>query len=187
MQKSRRLILPLLAFLVLPVAARAEQRWLHVRVDESGPDGERVRINIPIELAEAVMPMIEAEGFDRGIVRIDGIGGGNVDLPKLIAALREARDGEYVRVESSDENVRIRKEDGRILIDVDDTGEDAEKVRISLRMDLLEALATENPRELDALAALRLIGEDDGMIITVDSKDEKVRIWVDDASDGEGQ
>lgn len=187
MRPSRRVLLPLLALLALPLAARAEQRWLHVHVDEGGQDGERVRINIPIELAEAVMPMIEAEGFHKGVVQIEGLDGADVDLQKLIAALKEARDGEYVRVESADENVRIRKEEGRILIDVDEAGEDAEKVHISLRMDVLEALATENPKELDALAALRLMGEDDGMLITVDSADETVRIWIDNESGEKGE
>ncbi len=182
MAKFRGLLLPLLACLVLPVASQAEQRWLHIRVDESGPEGEKVRINVPIELAEAIMPTIESEGFRKGIIRLYGLSESEVDLPKLIAALRDARDGEYVRVDSQDEKVRIRKEDGRLLIDVDESGAAAEKVHISIRMEVLQAMLTERNNELDALAALQVIGEEDGMLVTVDSEDETVRIWVDDES-----
>ncbi len=173
-------------FLVLIVAASislADGRWIHIKVDEKGSDGERVRINLPLALIETVIPMVDADEFHEGKIRIDDHDIDKIDVKGILAAVRDAEDGEYVTVESDEENVTIVKKDDMILIDVD---EEDEQVHIKVRMDLLDALVSGDSDEVNILAAIQKLGEDDeGMLVTVDGDDETVRIWVDSNSSGE--
>lgn len=157
--------------------AGAGQKWLHIRVDEGGTDGERVSVNMPLDLVQALLPHISVENFDRGKVRIDVDEIEEIDLDAIWAALREAQDGEYLTVEGADENVRISKEGEHLVIKVD---EDDEKVAIKIRIAVLDAMMSGSENELDLLAALQVLGEeDDCELITVQNGDEHVRIWID--------
>ncbi|MBM3286423.1 MAG: hypothetical protein FJY88_03590 [Candidatus Eisenbacteria bacterium] len=166
--------------------AESRSKWLHVKVVETGEDGETVRINLPIKLVAAVLPAIDDSDFRKGIVRVDSLRKSNVDLRALLRAVREAENGEYVSIDGVDERVRIRKDDGVLYIDTEELGDDSEKVRVRLRMDVLEALLSGEEDELNILAAVQALDErDEGDLITVHSEDETVRIWIDsrDSSD----
>src|SRR5208283_3132991 len=96
----------ILGFAALGISA---DHWIHVRVTESGPDGDRVRVNIPLELAEAVLPTIKAANLKDGKVKVDGQAFGQVDLRALLEAVRKAGDNQFVTVESKQENVEVAK------------------------------------------------------------------------------
>src|SRR5438132_1198089 len=104
-------LLPGMAVMLLAAAgltARAADRWLHVRVDDQNAEGERVRVNVPLELAEKVIPCIHSGRLYSGKVRIqDDLG--DVDIRPLVDAVRSAPDGEFVTVESREQNVRVAK------------------------------------------------------------------------------
>jgi len=160
-------------------AQTADQKWLHVRVEDKGPDEETVRINLPLELVATLIPMIESEGFRHGKVHWDMDEVREIDFPAMVDALRKAEDGEYISVDGRDEKVRVMKQDDRLLIHVD---EDDEKVDIQIRFDVVDALFTAEG-ELDLVSALQALGkEGDCEIVRVDGDDEHVRIWIDGKS-----
>ncbi|MCI0409781.1 MAG: hypothetical protein L0191_14665, partial [Acidobacteria bacterium] len=50
----------------------SSDKWLHVRVEDgAGEDAERVRVNVPLSLAEAVIPAINVDNFRNGKIRVD--------------------------------------------------------------------------------------------------------------------
>lgn len=182
----------LAAFLLLflmgaGASATSDETWLHIKVEENGPDGETVRVNLPFSLIEALLPLIDTELSDGGIVTISGgrmrIGCDDlagIDLRELMKAVRGAEDAEYITVEDRDETVRVAKVGDRLIIRVEDQHE---RVNINLRLELVEALLSGEPDELDLLGmvrALRLQGEGD--LVSVVSDDERVRIWIDSQS-----
>lgn len=178
-----RWTLALLTTLLLaaPSVALAEDYWLHVSVDDQG-DEEQVRINLPIELIESVMPLIEEEGFRGGHVALGRHSlHGDLDLVALVKAVRDARDGEYITVRDDEEHVRVAKEKGFFVIHA---VEPDETVEVRMPISVIEALVSSGDRgELDVAAAVRVLAEQGGGdIVTVRGEDEHVRIWVDRSS-----
>ena len=47
------------------------ERWLHVRVICTDGKGETVRVNVPLELAEKVLPAVNHDRLHNGKVKID--------------------------------------------------------------------------------------------------------------------
>src|ERR1700758_169570 len=47
------------------------ERWLHVRVICTDGKGDTVRVNVPLELAEKVLPAVNHERLHNGKVKID--------------------------------------------------------------------------------------------------------------------
>lgn len=178
----RKLIPGILALLLVTTGAFAgSNKWLHVAVDEGGKNGERVRINLPLDLIESILPLIEVDQFHKGTVRINHHDLEDVDIRGILAAVRDAEDGEYVTVEEGDETVRVAKEGNRFIVKVEEDGESKERVMVSIRMELIDAMVSaEKEGELDLLAAVRLLSEhDDGFFVNVVDDDETVRIWID--------
>src|ERR1700730_12070693 len=97
-------------------SASTKDRWLHVRVINSDNKGETVRVNIPLELAENVLPTINKNHLHNGKVAIDQAHLNDVDVRALLNAIRNAKDGEYVTVQGSYQDVRVAKEGGRLLV-----------------------------------------------------------------------
>jgi len=163
--------------------ASAQERWLHIKVVEDGHRGENVNINLPISMIEALLPMIETNDFRDGRVNIGAHLGDDVfqgiDLRKVLEALRDAPDADFV-TESDDEDVRVAKEDGMLKIDVDSRDDD-ERVRVRVPLAVVDAMIAENPYEIDVLAGIRALADfGGGDLVTVESDDSTVRIWIDD-------
>src|SRR6266853_4539292 len=55
------------------VSASAHDRWLHVRVTNPASNEESVRVNVPLELAEKVLPTINKNRLHSGRVKFDDI------------------------------------------------------------------------------------------------------------------
>ena len=171
----------LFAFL-LPVAAFAgdeENRWLHVAVDDGD---ERVRVNVPLSVVTAALPLIEHEHMRHGRVRIDDVDMDAEDIVALLRAVRDAEDGEYVTVEGRHESVRVSKKGEYLHVDVVEShGEDdAETVRVKMPIAVLSALVSGEDDELDVMAALDALSDYEGEdLVTVNDDGTAVRIWVD--------
>jgi hypothetical protein len=173
--------------------------WLHVKVVETDRDAETVRVNVPLSLVEALVPLMDHahDGDDADDDAADntdhhsrrhhhGMSINDHDITPaemraLLEAVRQAEDGEYVAVDGVDEKVRVTKSGGLFLVDVKDRGEEREQVQVKIRMEVLEALLSGGKDELNFQAAAKSLrnyaGED---LVTVVSKDETVRIWIDD-------
>jgi hypothetical protein len=115
------------ALLLLPPAGFAQtsssgssDRWLHVRVISSDNRGEIVRVNVPLDMAEKVLPVINKDRLHGGRVRINEADCNGVDVKALLDAVRTSKDGEFVTVQSDENDVRVAKQGGYLLIHVTD-------------------------------------------------------------------
>jgi len=193
MKKTLGVMVFMLAFAALATAA---DRWIHVRVTDSSPDGDRVRINIPLSLAEAVLPTIKAHQLCDGKVKVEGKALDQVDLRAMLEAVRKAGDNQYVTVESKDANVEVAKSGEFLLIKVHENREGARKtagarkstntVDIKVPIKVANALLSGKNDELDVLAAVRALGEYPSLdLVTVQDESNNVRIWVDSSNSAE--
>lgn len=163
-------------------AAGGDARWLHVRVVDSN-EGQTVNVNVPISMAEMVLPAINQKQFHGGKISISDSTVNDVNLPMLLDALRNAPDNEFVTVKSNDEDVRVAKQGGNLVVHVRENGKngkDAEKVDVTVPMRVVNAMLANGAHELDLNAALKeLESLGDTTLVTVNEATETVRIWVD--------
>ncbi|HXO61870.1 MAG TPA: hypothetical protein VN850_08645 [Candidatus Acidoferrales bacterium] len=161
----------------------AKDRWLHVRVINSDNKGETVRVNIPLELAENVLPTINKNHLHNGKVTIDQAHMNDVDVHALLNAIRTAKDGEYVTVQGTDQDVRVAKEGGRLLVHVkDNKGSKSNKSNVDIKvpMHVIDALFSAGKDELDIVAGLHALASlGDTELVSVKSDESTVRVWMD--------
>jgi len=180
-------------------SAKAD-RWLHVRVISTDGKGETVRVNVPLELAEKVLPVVNHDRLHNGKVKIDCEHVNDVDLKALAEAIRSSKDGEYVTVQGSDNDVRVAKQGGYLLVHVLDHGyrgkhamkeehegkaantdsKEKNEVEIKVPMKVIDALFSAGKDELDLVAALHaLSAAGDTELVSVKDRDNTVRVWLD--------
>jgi hypothetical protein len=182
----------------LAQAATDTDQWIHIRVISREAKGEVVRINVPIELAAKVLPAVNKDRLHDGKVRIDSGQLQDVDLHAILDAVRTAKDGEYVTVQSNENNVRVSKSNGMLYITVTDkehakkpAKEEAAKsakaseavetkVEIKVPLKVVEALLSAGKDELDLVAALHaLSAHGDTELVTVKDAENDIHIWID--------
>lgn len=157
------------------------ERWLHVRVISTDGKGEAVRINVPLELAEKVLPAVNHDRLRNGRVRIDSSDMDGVDLRALIDAIRRAKDGEYATVEGDDNDVRVAKEGNHLLIHAVDRDRSRKcQVEVKVPMKVVDALLSAGQDELDLVAALQVLGtQGDTELVSVKDSETTVKVWLD--------
>src|SRR5215831_12747104 len=157
------------------------ERWLHVRVICTDGRGDTVRVNVPLELAEKVLPAVNHDRLHNGKVRIDSTEVGDVDLHALMDAIRTAKDGEYVTVQGNDNDVRVAKEGNHLMIHVvDKGGSKKSQVEVKVPMNVIEALLSAGKDELDLVAALHALGaQGDVELVSVKDSENTVKVWLD--------
>ena len=163
----------LLLVLVSSVAlAQTTERWLHVRVDNTGEKGEQVRVN----------------KLRNGKIKLSDVHIHDVDVRALLAAVRNSSDGEFVTVESERESVRVAKSKGYLLVEVREKRKDGDMhtVDIQIPFTVVEALLSGGKDELDILAAIRALRDHgDVELIRVTDGTETVRVWIDSQNTSE--
>jgi hypothetical protein len=153
-----------------PSEPAKQDRWLHIRVDNPDSKEETVRVNVPLELAEKVLPTIHRDRLQSGRVKIDEIDCHGVDLHALLDAVRSSRDGEFVTVQNKDSDVRVAKQDNYFLVHVVDKSP----------VKVVDALFSGGKDELDLVAGLRaLSAQGDTELVSVKDEENTVRIWLD--------
>ena len=165
-----------------PLTTSAKQdRWLHVRVISSDAKGETVRVNVPLELAEKVLPAINHDRLHGGKVKIDCAHVNDVDLRVMVEAIRTAKDGEYVTVQGTENDVRVAKQDNHLIVHVLDKGKTKRsQVEIKVPMKVIDALFSAGKDELDLVAALHaLSAAGDTELVSVKDNENTVRVWLD--------
>jgi ribonuclease HI len=179
--------LPLLAVLLAGTAvwAATPERYLHVRVSNPTTH-ELVRVNVPLSLAEKIIPAINHGQLRDGKVQIGGFSADNVNLKAILEALRTAPEGEFVTVQQNDSDVHVAKEHGQLVVHVIDK-QSKEKVDVTIPWDVAQALisdTTENQLNVEAaIKALQNAG--DLTLVSVVGHDESVRVWIDSRSTDE--
>lgn len=194
---ARTVLLSAAVFLVAPLGAMAQatapakstesttsakaDRWLHVRVINTDGRGETVRVNVPLELAEKVLPAVNHDRLHDGKVRIDSAHMDDVDLKTILAAIRTAKDGEYVTVQGNENDVRVAKESNHLMIHVVDKRNSKKcQVEIKVPMKVIDALLSAGKDELDLVAALHaLSAQGDTELVSVKDSENTVKVWLD--------
>jgi len=198
MTSRTRHLLPVVAFLAAaflyaPLGVQAQtsatqsstsahgERWLHVRVISSNSKGETVRVNVPLELAEKVLPAIDHDRLHNGKVRIGCVDCDGVDVRTLFEAVRSSKDGEFVTVQSNDADISVMKKDGMLFVHVHDKNKPKHsQVEVKVPMKVVEALLSGSKDELDIVAGLHaLAGQGDVELVSVKDNDNTIRVWLD--------
>ena len=147
----------------------SRDRWLHVRV------------NVPLELAEKVLPTINKDRLRDGKVKIDNGHVNDVDLRALVDAIRTTKDGEFVTVQSNDCDVRVAKQSNHLIVHVlDKQNSKKSEVEVKIPMKVVDALFSAGKDELDLVAALHaLSAQGDTELVSVKDHENTVRVWLD--------
>jgi hypothetical protein len=179
-------------------------------VVSSDNNGETVSVNIPLEVAEKILPTINKNQLHGGKVTIDKLHADGVDVRALMEAVRTSRDGEFVTVNSKDGDVRVAKQNGYMLVHVTDTsgkhhvhmrhhdGTDADAknkdaadskdtkethVEVKIPLSVVDALFSGGKDELDLVAGLKMLSaQGDQELVSVKDEDNTVRVWIDSKS-----
>jgi hypothetical protein len=176
-------------------SSSAKEQWIHVRVESTEDKGETVRVNMPVKMAEKVLPAINKDKLHNGKIHIDSAHLDDVDLRTLLDAVRTSKDGEYVTVQSRENDVRVAKSNGYLYVYVTEKsptkkpakGETAKlnsakesKVEVKVPMKVLDALFSAGKDELDVVAALRALSANgDTELVNVKDSENTVHIWID--------
>jgi hypothetical protein len=174
-----------LALTAMAAPAPAE-RYLHVKVDDASK-GESVNVNVPLAMAQAILPTINKGTLHNGHVTIGDTDFNGVDVRALLDAIRTAPDNEFLTVKEKDQDVRVAKSNGNLIVHVLDKSKDGEKVDVTIPMKVVDALfSTVKDNELDVAAAIRALSDaGDAVLVTVQDATEHVRIWIDSHSSSE--
>ena len=162
---------------------QAGEAWLHVRVVEGGEHGEKVSVNLPLDLVKTVIEAVEHEHLHHGMVKVDHTEVDAELLRAILEAATESKDGTFVTVESEHENVKVMKKNKELQIHIDDHGE---KVRVRVPISVCEALLEGDEDELNVGRALEILAKEKKgeNLVTVEGDDEQIRVWIDDSMEG---
>jgi hypothetical protein len=162
-------------------ATASSNRWLHVRVDNQQTKDETVRVNVPLELAEKVLPTIDKDRLHNGKVKVDKFDCQGVDIHALMAAVRQAKDGEFVTVQNKDNDVRVAKQNNYFLVHVTEKNHlKNSRVEVKVPVKVVDALFSAGKDELDLVAGLRaLAANGDTELVSVKDEENNVRVWLD--------
>jgi hypothetical protein len=162
------------------VLATPVERYLHIKVDDPSK-GESVNVNVPLSMVEKILPTVNKGSLHNGHVTIGKADLNDVDVRAILDAIRTAPDNEFVTVKEKDQDVRVAKSNGNLIVHVRDAGKDGQKVDVTVPMKVVDALlSTAKENELDVAAALRALSDaGDALLVTVQDTTQHVRIWVD--------
>jgi len=160
--------------------AAPTERYLHITVNDA-TKGESVNVNVPLSMAEKILPTLNKGNLHNGHVTIGSTEMNDVDIRALLDALRTSPDNEFVTVKEKDQDVRVAKSNGNLVVHVRDGAKGGEKVDITIPMKVVDALLSNSKNnELDISAAIRALSDaGDALLITVEDASQHVRIWVD--------
>jgi len=165
------------------LAAPPPERYLHVKVEDA-KEGESVNVNLPLSIAEKILPTVNKGELRDGHVTINKSDLDGIDVKGLLDAIRTAPDNEFVTVKQKDEDVRIAKSNGNLIVHVRSTGQEKQNVDITIPLKVVDALfSTAKDNELNIVAALHELSDaGDALLVTVQDASQHVRVWVDSKS-----
>jgi len=179
MKSAKALLLVAVLVMGTAVWAASPERYLHVKVNNPRTH-ELVRVNLPLTLAEKVIPAINNGDLQNGKVHVGDMQANNVNIRQILDAVKTAPEGEFVSVQQPNEEVRVAKEHGQLVAHVIDKG-GKERVDVTIPWEVAQALISETTdSQLNISAAIKALENiGDMTLVTVASDDESVRIWVD--------
>jgi hypothetical protein len=165
-------------------AMAAPDKFLHVQVMEAGKDGDNVNVNVPLALAEKVLPTIDRGPLHRGRVDVPNDALQGIDLRTIIDAVKTTPDSHIVTAQQRDQDVDVEKSHGNIVVHVRQRNAKGQTVEVTVPISVVDALFSGvNKDQLDVSAALQALDTaGDTFRVMVDDAREHVRIWIDSQS-----
>jgi hypothetical protein len=170
-----------LIFAARPAPAAPADRYLHVQVSDASKNGGDVNVNLPLSVAEKVLPTIDRGPLHQGRVTVPQDQFQGIDIPTIVEAIRTSPDSQIVSAKEKGENVQIEKSHGNIIVHVTDSGKNGQTVDVTVPISVVNALfSTAHKNELDVAAALQALDNaGDTFLVTVQGASEHVRVWID--------
>jgi len=157
--------------------AAEETRWVNVNVSEHS-EGTKVEVHLPLNLVLSVLKSVDVDNFHRGRVDLD-IDDADIDWAEIFAAVTDAPDGQFVTVDSPEGKVNVSKRGGTLLIDVSEMDGENSKVKVTVPVEFMDALSISDSSQIDVAALLESFDRlPNGDIVTVESDDADVRVWI---------
>jgi hypothetical protein len=163
------------------LAAPAEH-WLHVRVESARGVSGNVTINVPIEMAAAVLPSLPADHQHHGKFSLQASVNG-MDLRAMLDAVRNSPDNVFVTLERHDAEVSVAKSGQNLLIKIVEKPSAehhlGRTIAITVPIQVVRAMLADNSDEVDIGAGIRALTREGDVDVTVNSEKETVRAWTD--------
>jgi hypothetical protein len=165
--------------------AAAADLWIHVKVHGS-KNVEEVAINVPVSMARNLAGMVpEGTRQHSGRVRVKDHDYNLAELRRAWRELEHGPDATYLTVNDPDSKVRIGKRGDYLELRATDKAGKGENVEARIPLPVVAALLSGSGDELNVDAALdELARFGEGELLTVNSDEQTVRIWIDHASEG---
>src|SRR5262249_37569463 len=97
-------------------SSKKGERWLHVHVICNDGKKDTVRVNVPLELAEKVLPAVNHDQLHNSKIRIDNSEINDVDLRTIMEAVRSAKDKKYITMQKDTNDVHVAKESNHLIV-----------------------------------------------------------------------
>ncbi|MFN2432231.1 MAG: hypothetical protein ABR599_05340 [Gemmatimonadota bacterium] len=179
-------ILTLLALCLAPRVASAsagDGPWVHIQIVESGTEGAKVQVHLPLSLVRLGLEMAPGDVIVDGKLRLRHSEVTAPELRRMWRELRAAGDAEFVTVEKEDETVRVSRRGEHFLVQVDDRGgAEPEQVRIRIPLAVVDALLAGEGDRLDVAGALVKLQAFRGEVLEVQDGETHVRMWIDETA-----
>jgi hypothetical protein len=162
-------------------AAPPEDRFIHVQVSGGNSKDGDVNVNLPLSVAEKVLPTIDRGPLHNGRVTVDSNQFQGIDIPTIVEAIRTSPDSQLVSVKQKGENIAVTKSKGNIIVHVTDSSSKGQTVDVTVPISVVNALFSDAQKnELDVAAALKALDDaGDTFLVTVQNAKQQVRVWVD--------
>ena len=170
-----RLQQALLAVVAVVLLLLASLHFVVVRVHERGPNGMKIWLPLPIELAQAALWFVpdHEKRFDTGTVQIERF---RPLAQALLEALEEVDQVELVRVNDGDQTVVVRKAGADIEINV---RTDREEVKVRLAVRTLQGFVDSfDDGRFDPAGAMSALKHSSGLMVHVDEPDTEVSLTI---------
>ena len=174
----------------MALAAPADGKWIHIRVVDGDEKQTSVKVNMPLTALVTMADSIEDEHFKDGHITIGHEGIDAAKLREAWQSVRNAKDMDFITVESDDETVKVAKSGRFMIARVHDQrsgkGADGEQVQVRVPLEVVDALLDAPDGQFNIKSALEaLAAQHTGELVTVTDGASRVRIWIDDKADTE--
>ncbi len=179
MKRKVLVLVALAALLAAPTAfAGDETRWINVHVTENSSN-TNIEVHLPLNLVLTVLRNVDVENFHGGQVDLNLGEDMDINFPEIIAAVKDAPDGEFVTVTSDEADVRVYKQGGTLFVTVNQKDDEMAKVEVTVPLALMDALSFGEENTLDIAALLENLDElPSGELVKVTSNEANVRVWI---------
>jgi hypothetical protein len=139
-------------------------------------------INVPIEMASAVLPLIPSGDQHHGKFSLQASVNG-MDLRAMLDAVRNSPDNVFVTLELHGTEVSVAKSGGNLLIKIIEKPSAehhlGKTIAIKVPIPVVRAMLANNSSEVDIGAGIRALTREGNVDVTVNSEKETVRVWTD--------